>query len=135
MAAALTGLVFIGGLLHFTMRAVSRTPDSTGRTKAEMSHLSIGLQLYRQEFGSFPEATGNAELIQALTRNNPRKLSFYSLSPGRYPDGVLLDGWERPFVFEKTETGFLIRSAGKDGVLDTKDDLETTVPPPPPAPR
>ena len=126
LATILLGMTLIG-LLVLAIGAVSSKPNPSGQTKAEMSQVSMGLQLYRQEYGTYPEPTDNAELIQVLSKNNPRKLSFYTLSPSRNPDGVLLDGWSRPFVFEKIPDGFRIRSAGKDGVFGTRDDLQTDV--------
>jgi general secretion pathway protein G len=53
-----------------------------------------------------------------------------------YPDGGYLDsskietdGWKHEFIYELapgTNSGFLIRSCGPDGELDTEDDITST---------
>lgn len=64
-----------------------------------------------------------------LDKTNRGRISFYTLDHGRHPDGIMLDGWRHPLIFEKTGHGLRIRSAGKDGLPDTKDDLIQDVPP------
>ena len=60
------------------------------------------------------------------------EIEAYQASEGEYPDddegneliAVILDGWDRPFRYERTETGYIIRSAGPDGEFGTMDDIK-----------
>lgn len=53
---------------------------------------------------------------------------------GRYPTGLhecpehkaVSDPWGRPYRYQKTESGFEIRSLGPDGVLGSRDDYRFT---------
>ena len=70
-----------------------------------------------------PEETSNTRILELLTGGNPRKLSFYSAPTHLVQNGQLLDSWGHPFLFQKTTGNLLLRSAGKDGLYHTKDDL------------
>lgn len=68
-------------------------------------------------------------------------IQVYEIRSGRYPDSItqltqemgdrppLLDAkavndqWGTPFAYKKLEKGFEIRSAGKDGQMNTADDI------------
>jgi hypothetical protein len=57
----------------------------------------------------------------------------YADTHGEFPDedeaaDILKegDGWDRPFRYRLTETGYEIISAGPDGVFDTDDDLDSS---------
>jgi len=55
----------------------------------------------------------------------------YHQREGKYPDNDegnelianLRDGWGRPFLYERTEPGYAVRSAGLDGKYHTGDDI------------
>jgi hypothetical protein len=66
-------------------------------------------------------------LVQILEGDNPRKLSFYTANRTRSKTGEFLDGWDRPLIFKPRNGGLLIRSAGKDGIYYTKDDITQEV--------
>lgn len=97
--------------------------SSKRTTQATMPILQFGLQLYAQEYGALPEVTENSTVLQILTGGNPHKASFYSATDAEHAAGQLLDGWERPYVFERTTHNWIIRSAGADGIHRTQDDL------------
>lgn len=42
------------------------------------------------------------------------------------PGVVLVDPWGRSFVYSVSERDFAIRSAGRDGIVETEDDVEAT---------
>lgn len=88
-----------------------------------MPHLQIGLQLYAREYGSLPETTENPKVFEILTGRNPRKLPFCSATEAEHAARQFLDGWERPYVFQKATDNVIIRSAGSDGIHYTQDDL------------
>lgn len=97
------------------------------RTRREMSFLKAALSLHALEYGKLPDSSLNADILDVLTRGNPRKISFYSATDDAVRDGQLVDGWGQSFVFRKTEDNMIICSAGKDGIHHTKDDLTLEV--------
>lgn len=118
-------VVILGLLAAITMPTVHVCGQSkeTSITKVEMSQAASALLLYNQEYGQLPTETDNAMLVQILEGDNPRKLKFYLLDRDRSKTGQFLDGWEKPLMFKPNDTGMLMRSAGKDGIYYTKDDI------------
>ncbi len=99
------------------------TPKEINTTRVEMGQAGIALQLYHHEYGQLPPETNNAMLVQILEGDNPRKLKFYILNRERSKTGQFIDGWGKPLLFKPNVTGLLMRSAGKDGIYYTKDDI------------
>jgi hypothetical protein len=125
----------VGGLMLLAAVAIPMVTHcgpsvETARTRAHLAQVSMALQLYYLEYSDFPEGTDNANIIHALTKDNPRKISFYTLPDDMSKKGALADGWGRPVIFRKTPSDLLLCSAGKDGVFDTKDDITLNVRPP-----
>jgi hypothetical protein len=88
------------------------------------------LEFYRKEFGTFPAGQENADIMNALTGNNPQRLPIF---PRKHPridaQGRLLDAWGKPFVFHPLSSQHLeVMSCGPDGEIFTTDDIR--VPPP-----
>lgn len=88
------------------------------------------LEFYRKEFGSFPAGQENADIMNALTGNNPQRLPIFPRPHPRIdPQGRLLDAWGKPFVFHPLSSQHLeVISSGPDGEIFTTDDIR--VPPP-----
>lgn len=129
LGATLLAVALIGtGIAIPMITGCPMTSPRRAVTTNEMTQVSLALKLHREEYGRYPALTDNGRLMSLLGGVNPHRISFYSMNQNRHPNRVLLDGWGRPFVFEKTETGFRIRSAGEDGVLQTKDDLVMETP-------
>jgi hypothetical protein len=121
MPVMIASLLVIGSWVLATTGV--RGMSSKRSTLREMHALQLGLSLYAQEYGGVPDETSNTRILELLTYGNPRKLSFYSAPSHLVRDGLLLDDWEHPFVFQKTTDNMVILSAGKDGIYYTKDDL------------
>lgn len=107
----------------------------TALTKVQMHEVRTALQLYYVEYESFPADLDSAKIMKALDKDNPRKLCFYTPGEEVSKNGELMDGWKRPVIFKKTPEGLLMRSAGKDGIYYTKDDVTISVPVPEQAKR
>lgn len=99
----------------------------TALTQTRMQQVSVALQIYCLEYGAFPADLDSAKIIKALARENPRKLSFYSPGEEVAKTGELIDGWQHPVIYKKIPEGLLMRSAGKDGIHYTKDDVTITI--------
>jgi hypothetical protein len=96
-------------------------------TRVQMSEATQALYLYHQDYGQLPADTDNAMLVQILEGDNPKKLKFYTLDWKKSKTGQFLDGWGKPLIFKTNDTGLIIRSAGKDGLYYTKDDITQEV--------
>lgn len=110
------------------------------RVRAELAVLAAGLESYRRTYGDYPRQAGNAELLQALvgrrgpggeSANGPAliELARFTVENGRDPlldpAAQLLDPWDNPYRYDYrsmspwTNAGYVLQSAGPDGVLAT----------------
>ncbi len=117
----IVGLVILAGIIIPT--GGCGPSKETSRTRVEMSQAQVSLYLYNQEYGQLPEETDNPMIVQILEGDNPRRLKFYTADRKRSKTGEFIDGWGMPLLFKPNDTGILIRSAGKDRLYYTKDDL------------
>ena len=84
--------------------------EKTQRARAELESIAMALELYRREHGSYVEAKTEATLVDTL---NPRYLKSI----------VRIDPWHKPYEYEGTLTGFVLRSSGPDEKSGTADDI------------
>ena len=75
------------------------------------------------EYGDLHSMRSNSETIKRLSGENGRKLIFF-IPPDKFmKDGEYLDGWGKPLLIRIINHSVEIRSAGKDSIFFTKDDL------------
>ncbi len=103
-----------------------------------LQQFKVALQMYHLEYGRFPSGD-DAAVIAALTAatnapENPRGIRFLWLEQSRRfhtvgPSGAFLDGWGNPVGFEWSDNrdAVLLRSAGKDGLRKTADDVTVSI--------
>jgi type II secretory pathway pseudopilin PulG len=96
-------------------------------TQVQMSQATTALYIYHQEYGQLPAETDNAMLVQIFEGDNPKRLKFYTLDRKKSKTGQFLDGWGKPLIFKPNDTGLLVRSAGKDSIYYTEDDMTQEV--------
>lgn len=79
---------------------------------------------FRELCGGMPVGT-NAEIVNALTGNNPQRMALIARDhPAIDPAGELTDRWGTPFFFHNVARDLIgIRSAGPDREMYTDDDL------------
>ena len=94
--------------LDLLVRALNA--EKTSRVQAELETIATALESYRREHGFYVETKTEAALIDHL---NPRYLSRV----------IRVDPWHRPYEYEGTHDGFVLRSAGPDGKSNTADDV------------
>lgn len=121
-SVTITCLIMAGALLLSATCVRGVTSDQRSTQRA-MSDLRSSLLLHVQEYGTLPEESADASVLEILCGKNPRKLRFYSAAPDQVRNGQLLDSWGHAFLFQKTTDNIVIRSAGKDGLYHTQDDL------------
>ncbi len=93
-----------------------------------MSDLATVLNLfdhYRERFGGLPSGESNAQIVNALTGNNPLGLALIERShPAVNPKGEMTDRWGTPLFFHLIARDALeIRSAGPDQQMWDDNDL------------
>lgn len=115
------GIVIVAGILIPTVPHCGPSKE-TAVTQSRMSQLSTALAIYKQEYGDYPEPTDNQTLLACLGLENPRRLNFYRPAAHEVRDGQLIDAWKHPIHIRRIENARQLRSAGKDGILYTKDD-------------
>ena len=84
--------------------------EKTARARAELESIATALESYRRERGSYLESNSQAALIDRL---NPRYLARI----------IRLDPWHKPYEYEGSRTGYVLRSLGPDEKPNTPDDL------------
>jgi hypothetical protein len=107
--AAVTALVACALFLFVAPQLGGSSTSPTTRTKATLSRLKASIQMYCEENKTIP-------------------ISLTSLVPEYVDSGALKDAWTRDLHFELNTTDpehpYVLRSAGKDGVLNSADDLD-----------
>lgn len=116
------GIVIVAGILIPTVPHCGPSKE-TAVTQSRMSQLSTALAIYKQEYGDYPEPTDNQALLACLSGENPRGLRFYIPAEDEVRNGQLVDAWKHPIHIRRFENARQLRSAGKDGILYTKDDI------------
>ncbi len=84
--------------------------EKTARARAELESIATALESYRRERGSYLDSKSQAALIDRL---NPRYLARI----------IRVDPWHKPYEYEGSRTGYVLRSSGPDEKPNTPDDL------------
>ena len=92
--------------------ALARAFDQlkTARARAGLDALAAALDAFRRERGFFPAVNTSSSLNDHL-------------SPRYLPAPVRFDPWHRPYEYEGTPAGYVLRSNGPDGKPNTADDV------------
>jgi hypothetical protein len=75
-------------------------------TRDGLKNMSIALELYKREFGEYPET-----LEELFKKKNIQD------------SDILEDAWGRPYYYEKLSAHYVLFSTGKDGKPFTEDDV------------
>lgn len=109
-------LILVGGGAWFFHYASQKTGTHKFDEPSDIASAAIG---YREEYGAFPIGTYH-EVCRALSGENPREISFIHSADriGLDEQGGFLDSWNRPYTIFFTDKAVLVRSRGKDGLVD-----------------
>lgn len=80
------------------------------RARADLDALASALEAFRGDRGFYPVVDTGSALNDHL-------------SPRHLPAPVRFDPWHRPYEYEGTRAGYVLRSNGPDGKPDTADDV------------
>lgn len=79
---------------------------------------------YLRDNKDFFEFKSQKEFTSRLAGSNPLGLRYLILEAYPHKDGLIIDEWGTPLRITRPEkTTLEIRSASKDGVFDTQDDI------------
>jgi hypothetical protein len=87
--------------------------EKTARARAELESIATALESYRRERGAYLESKSQAALVDSL---NPRYLTRI----------IRIDPWHKPYEYEGSRTGYVLRSSGPDEKANTADDVTVT---------
>lgn len=92
--------------------ALARALDQlrTARARRDLDELASALEAFRRERGFYPAVETGSALNDHL-------------SPRHLPAPVRFDPWHRPYEYEGTTAGYVLRSNGPDGKPNTADDV------------
>ncbi len=120
LVAVLLGGLFLAGILIPTGTHPGPSKEQA-TTKSLLSDIMTACYIYRSEYGMFPKVDDAAQLWRKLEGENPRKLRFFS--PRDSGETGFRDAWDRPITVRNRSAYMELRSAGKDGIFFTKEDL------------
>lgn len=108
-------LVVIGSIVMVNIGG-AQSEANTNATKAQLNGLKNNIQWYQIRMNSLPET------LEAL-RDGPSD----SAKQSKWTDPIIteipVDAWGNEYVYEVNGNEFAIRSAGRDGQVNTDDDI------------
>jgi type II secretory pathway pseudopilin PulG len=100
-------------------------------TKNEIRALLAVTRTYKKVNQSYPQA-GNAQLVEQLSqthiRESERKRPYFNFDPNRVKNGLFVDPWSRPYIYQVGNSGIKIYSLGPNG-RDESGGGDDIVPP------
>jgi hypothetical protein len=109
---ALLGVSFAGLVLWVNFRPMSH--GRPGPTRIALANMAAAIDVFEVDTGRYPESF--AEVEKAWTTQGAG-------SPRPAWTNVCTDEWGRAFRYQRKGRGFEIRSAGRDGIFNTADDI------------
>jgi hypothetical protein len=102
-AALLTTLPFIGSCGH-----VRNPKDNVNAliTKDGLKNIQIALELYRREYGEYPDTLEELMLKKGITRKD-----------------IIEDAWGQKYYYVRLNDSYILFSMGKDKKPHTMDDI------------
>ena len=96
--------------------------------KQDIKCLITALELYKNDFGSFPSGD-NAQIMRAISGENIKKKAYIESSQdSKNPQGELLDPWRTPYLILITDSQPVIASAGSAKNFDSTAIILRTKP-------
>ena len=95
------------GLLSNCSQTTTPTDNiNTLITKDSLKNIEIGLELYRREFGEYPETLDEWLIKKGITKKD-----------------IIEDAWGRKYYYIKVNDSYTLFSVGKDKKVHTQDDV------------
>jgi len=125
MKTLITILILVALVLTVWPNFGSKSNSLNTLTKSDLNCIKSACLAYRSEFGAFPTGTVTV-IFHLLSGSNTRNLMFIDINSAHVTtNGVMTDPWHTPYsVFFPDATNVVVRSAGKDKIFGTQDDIE-----------
>lgn len=108
--------------LQSTQLASQITNDSNTETRIRV--IESILSDFRYAYKENPVGSENTEITQQLLGNNPKRIVFVNSSCASLVGQELVDQWGEPLFFHALSgKNMEVRSAGKDKIMWTEDDV------------
>lgn len=104
-----------------------QTQVREANTKFHMNQILSGFEIYRKEFGNYPDPDPKS-VFQGLWKGNPKKLAIMAPTEKEERAERFLDSWGTPYVYSLSANGISIRSAGADRKFGSQDDIKAEQP-------
>jgi len=89
-------------------------PARKAKAKNAVCQLVIAAKSYKDEYGEPPKGSSKS-ILRTLQNDNPRKIVFLEISPKELSkDGIFLDPWGTPYVFDLSSLSPWAYSFGKN---------------------
>ncbi len=99
-------LIFLIITLSCNSKGTTKDIVNAHISRESLKNVGIALELYRNEFGSFPETLDELLLRKGITEHS-----------------IIEDAWGRTYHYMKIGDSYEIFSTGRDGKPFTKDDI------------
>ena len=129
-------LIIISVIASFLLPAIhkARLRGLVVKTKATISAIEAALSMYETDFGDYPLSDGTGsetlyKLLQGPVESKNWKGPYIRFKKDDVDEnGNILDAWKNPIFYKYPQnkypnTPYIIFSAGKDGKIETEDDI------------
>ena len=108
-------LVVVGGIVMVNIGG-AQTEANINATRTQLNSLKNNIQMYQIRMNSLPET------LEAL-RDGPSDSAKQTKWVAPIINEIPVDAWGNAFVYSLNGNQFEIRSAGRDGQVNTDDDI------------
>jgi len=120
-------IALIAAVLIPTIGSV-RITTVKGKTLAQMSNYANAIEMFRMEYGHYPQFRSTRELAEILEKTNEKRISFHSFSEyERNGNGDIVDYYENELIVSMSGENLVLISPGKDGLFDSVDYIDDIV--------
>jgi len=102
----LSPLIFLIMISSCNSKGTTKDIVNAHISRESLKNVQIALELYRNEFGSFPETLDELLLRKGITEHS-----------------IIEDAWGRTYHYAKIGDSYEVFSTGRDGKPFTKDDI------------
>ena len=99
-------ILFLGLLSNCSRTSTPTDNVNALITKDSLKNIEIGLELYKREFGEYPETLDEWLIKKGITKKD-----------------IIEDAWGRKYYYIKVNDSYTLFSVGKDKKAHTQDDI------------
>jgi len=93
------------------------------KARIDIAAIVNAIKSFQGDYGFIPSGE-NSNIVRILTGDNPKKIVYLNFRRLEENPSVMFDPWKTPYQFEFFQgTNFIIRSAGRNKIFGTMDDV------------